>query len=924
MRSSRVEPAPNTSVTTAAGPRAPRRPREATFGIAAVLVGATLAIPGPAVAIDVCKPICGPSAPLTAEVGEQVTLSGAGSTPGTCGQITGYEWFPSIAVPATTEYCATRDCVVTFLGPGVARWHFYTYAVTISEGGTWTAFGACNVYGEITITKDPDELQVGDLLFKADSITHSGDNWTLTGNVRVNDVLAFSAPVTFRGDPASGHGDLFTSGTLSFATAPSPTNVVVGANQAYVVDGALGTFTPELVPPDAALAFTFQGVPLYQTNDPMILLGPKLTVVALAYLGKGGGDPFFLASVVLRLTLQAGDAPVIADARQLRGDGVPGIVAEVQSLAYDPATSTLSGGVDLTFPSLTINGESSALRTGIVVENGCINSLSAHAESLGERSLSVGPAGHSELELTGLAATNLCDAATFGSVFAGMLFFGDRTNDEGFTIRDSTWLYEPAHTLTLLGGTPVFVNRPVTGARARLVGLPSSDVLFFGGGFGTGGPDNGGDVIRGTLTAGAISPGVSSGNWQARGFLDGTFTLSPACRCPSDSGDTCRIGRAALLELYGTTPEIPNVSFAMAAAGSGVTYAARFRGNNVFAGLSRLAVDVVRASAFGQEAVVCVLGANLVARPTVSAGAARAFAAGPVERSVTLAHAEDLAIFAAKGTGGTLPSIYLAAPNGKRITPSTTAQLRGAAYATDPENEIALFSVTSASAGTWTLGVDNLDASEVELTVLAPQPPPVTTFTQVQTTGASVAIAVSVAPASTATTVTLYYSRTHDGLPEGVIAEAQPATTGTVAATWDIAELPTGSYYVFAVTDDALNPPVTTWAPAPVLRDFGGLAAPTGLKLRRDGATATLTWTPSTSAAVVGYTVRYSDDLRQPGYPLSAPAPLPNGATVAGLASAGSYRFCVVGYDLDGNLTPESSSVTAGPGPLRRRLPGSS
>jgi hypothetical protein len=368
MRSSTVEPAPNTSVTTAAGPRAPRRPRGGPLGVVSVFVCAALAIAGPARAIDICQPICGPSAPLTAKVGEQVTFSGAGSTPGTCGKITGYEWFPSFTVAATTEYCATRDCVVTFLGPGVARWHFYTYAVTISQSGDWTAFGACNVYGEITITKDPEELQVGDLLFKADSITHSGETWTLAGNVRVNDVLAFSAPVTFRGDPASGQGDLFTSGTLSVATSPAPTNVVSGANQLYAVDGNLGRITPQLVPPDALHAFTLGGVALYQLTVPMVLSGSQLNVFPLLYLGRGGGaGAFFMASVVLEVRLRAGDAPVVSRANQLSDNGVPGVVAEVQTLGYEPATSTLSGGVDLTFPSLTINGASSALRTALVV-----------------------------------------------------------------------------------------------------------------------------------------------------------------------------------------------------------------------------------------------------------------------------------------------------------------------------------------------------------------------------------------------------------------------------------------------------------------------------------------------------------------------------------------------------------------------------
>ena len=198
-------------------------------------------------------------------------------------------------------------------------------------------------------------------------------------------------------------------------------------------------------------------------------------------------------------------------------------------------------------------------------------------------------------------------------------------------------------------------------------------------------------------------------------------------------------------------------------------------------------------------------------------------------------------------------------------------------------------------------------------TVLAPLPPPVTAFTQVGASGTSRSITVSVTPPSADTKVSLYFSRTHDGLPEGVVAADLPATS-TVTATWDTTPLPSGTYYLFAVTDDGRNAPVTTFHATPIIIDVGGLATPTNLQAARDGETVTLTWTPSTSAAVIGYTVMYTGEPDQPGYPESAPALGPSGATLTDLGYSRSYRLCVVGYDLTGNMTPASASVTVPPG----------
>jgi hypothetical protein len=409
--------------------------------------------------------------------------------------------------------------------------------------------------------------------------------------------------------------------------------------------------------------------------------------------------------------------------------------------------------------------------------------------------------------------------------------------------------------------------------------------------------------------------------------LYGTFTLSPDCPCASGRA-YCSAANTAVLKLFGGTRVIDRASFDLRGTASiGLTppAGALFYSNTALSSLLDTQVTVYRSrSTTGQGYdVTCDFASNLVERLPVGSSAFAASLSAAVEHTVTLTNVEDLAIFAAEGKTATLPNIYVKTPAGQTFTPTTIAQLPGAWYATDPATNLAEFAVKSAAAGTWTVGEDKLAAGDVEFTVLTPQPPPQTAFTSVQVGGGSVAISLSVTPASAATTVDLYYSRTMDGLPEGAVATGLPATAGTITTSWDTSVVPSGEYQLFASTNDGVNGPITTTYPQTITIDVGGLAAPTNLQASRGSTTAALTWTKSTSSSVVGYNVLYTDTPDTTGYPLSASAALATGMTVMDLDRSKSYRFCVVGYDLNGNSSPYSTSVVVGPGrgEARRHLP---
>ncbi|MGV8039661.1 MAG: fibronectin type III domain-containing protein [Thermoanaerobaculaceae bacterium] len=874
-----------------------------------------------------CQLTCGPAVvPPVGEVGVPVVFTTTASA-AHCKTAPLYSWDVS-----GFDYCRESSCSFTFNAPGTYTWRL---VVMTQWGNNPTSFPSCQKEGTITIgSKD---LVVGSIRFKADVITQQGSDYTLSGKVRANDVLHFSDKVTFRGTPSSGRGDLFTDGALSVATSGQPTRITSGKNQYFAVDGtsSTGKLRPQLVPPLTTLDFTLAGVPLYladrtSTATEIKLVGSAgVSVDPFVYVGKADG--LRLAETQLSLGLAGGSPVNLVATRLVNGSGVPGVRLErFLALSYDGRTSpgTLRGTFDVGFPFLTVAGPggSTALPLDLVIENGCISSLESAATL--DAAVRLGAGSRPFLDILAAGILGICDPPSYSTLMTGDLTFGEE-GSPNLQIADSAWLYRPPRTFKLLRGSPRFLDRPVLDARGGITSMGPYDVLLLAGTYGTGGLPGGSDVLRGTLTSATMSwrPGPYKDAWTSLGTLEGRFVLSPDCRCAAEDGDQCVAARAGLLALYqGAT--LTDKAFTMrawGAKGNWSAYLATFDGANVFTDVSSLNVRIVRVkdSIAPSPSVTCWLGSNLVPRPTSKSTTLLAAPTTAVERTATFGKVEDLAVFGVKGKGTTLPSIYLRTPGGQRLTPATIAQLPGAAYAADAGATLAVFAVKRAAAGTWVIGEDNLPESQVELTVMAPQPPPVTMFSSVQTSGASTAITVTVAPPSTGTTVALYYSRTPGGLPDGEIASGLSAGSGTVTATWDTSAVASGAYYLSAITEDGRNGPVTTTYPTPVTLDVGGLNPPTNLQAVRSGDMVTLTWTPSTTAAVVGYEVRYTDTPDQPGYPQSISAPVPNGMTVNSLGYSRSYRFCVAAYDLDGRFSPCSASVVVGPGKgrARRHLP---
>ena len=211
-------------------------------------------------------------------------------------------------------------------------------------------------------------------------MTQNGTTYTLTGPVRVNEVLRFPGQVVFTGNPASGKGELSTNADAQVATTPATTTILSGASQVgYSVDGTTipGRLTPRLLPGLAALDFSLDGIPLYLLpGEP---LGVSTTGVRLNATMFIGTADFHLAVLRLQLGLLPGQPLSLLPSGTglVSGNGVPGVeVVSVPALALD-AGGHLSGRLEVGFPliELTSEGNKTTLQMDMRNRGGCIDEL---------------------------------------------------------------------------------------------------------------------------------------------------------------------------------------------------------------------------------------------------------------------------------------------------------------------------------------------------------------------------------------------------------------------------------------------------------------------------------------------------------------------------------------------------------------------
>jgi PKD repeat protein len=790
-------------------------------------------------------------------------------------------------------WSASPSASHTYPGPGTYYWHLDTRL------GSPTSAVYCNATG--TVKVGCEGIQVGLLKICADRMVKSDilEEYTFSGNVRINETLWCTGDMVFLRDPNSGTDTLSTNGNVFVKLAGrGDTNVLTGP-VSFTVNGAAAEITPV---PDALntfFSFTLQGVSLYQKDLPWQFRTAGLALKPWVDIGNQVTN-FHLGWVEMELVLPPGGQIQLSSSRMVIGNLQDYYTLSDPRLAYDATADELDGPVKVNMPPLG----SWTLETQLSAFGNCMDRgyrLDPLPASL------IFNTGGLNLEQGTLALENICSGTDqtpkFKAVLGGVFLGGE--NYPAFSVRAAESVYEPIN-----------VEYSWLRFRSGSFYINGSPVILNSGNLATGRlhrkwnfKDGGGTLWVDPLFAGKVSNlgffASNSPGSQPLGYFRGNYQGRIGIPKDFECDYQCPELKALIQTLSGGSFPYYLSGKALRLMGE-VTY---LSGSPYFEGTVGIAGFPIHMRAQTDDSVPpkwhlrILFGGHLI--PPVPLP--RAAAETAVERSFTLASQKEWGTFSVTGQTA-LPAIYLKTPSGQTVTPSTVGNFPGIRYFSSVEENSAFFLVQSCPSGTWVLGEDNLPEPEATFQALEAAPAPQMEFTEVTQSGDSVSIRASFTPATPDAKVNLFYATSTEGAPAGVIAADLPAASGTVQVSWDTTEVPTGSYYLMAEGDDGSNPTITTVHPEPVPVSHGGLQPPSGLAGTFASGIATLSWTPTPTPSVSGYLVRYSDDPSVIGYTSETVASGANGTMIEELDPALNYRFAVVAYDALGNRSAESNS----------------
>jgi hypothetical protein len=772
---------------------------------------------------------------------------------------------------------------------------FFTEHDPLGRGGTWNDLGVLGskgcgcggpdeTYVVYTICEWEAEncLNVGNLRLCADSITQSGNVYTLTGNVNINGKLWFSGKVKYT-KSSSNTGTLLSVGYPYVRLADGNQPIFTATDITYKVNGNARTLEPMSLN-FSNYAVSLTGIPLGITSSPIIITSSGVLIGGNIVIGS---SHLKICSVDVEVLLKPGGKIYLQNAK-LSSDissNIPGIKTTSIGLNYDGAQDELTGSANLDFSFLGING----IEASISVQPGCIDGFQVSVAL--KKGILLGTTGLSINGFT-LKVDNICDPPKFYIFFGGDLGIV-LIPSEVFVLDDMGLGYQQPFRLNIEAGAAKFLDYPI----ASLSGYidASSDSKRTGAGI-YGNLDFSGfyvaEVDLKLLTK------LLKFNGSAKGKLQ-----IPDFECDSI---VCYIIKAIIKHYIPLPYSLSNQRMDIDIYYQDGQWKGSLKGMVTLLGKSyAVSLDYYESKlhfsiGLNYEDMIQVLDNGRVSNLPNS-----------VEQSLTFPTPREDVIFGAVGNA-IQPQIYLKTPNGEEITSSNVGSFNGVSYIESDENLVTLFILDHAAAGYWTFGVNNLSSSECTIKILSRRQLSQTTFTKVNQSGNTVNIEASVNPSEADTRISFYYSDRASGGTGIPIVENTSTSNGTASVSWDFSNVPTGTYYIFAKTYDNLNAPIITYYTTPLVIDNSGIKPPTGLLGTTTGNTVTLTWEPSTNPTVVGYQVLYTDEPTVGGYKYRKVSIYNDQAFIEGLDPNQVYCFCVKAFNNNGNFSIESNTYCTG------------
>jgi PKD repeat protein len=621
------------------------------------------------------------------------------------------------------------------------------------------------------------------------------------------------------------------------------------------------------------------------SNGPITVGEESVTIRPIFYVGLFG--LLTLASIQATVEYPEDEYKKVLGFELVSGQGTPSIQVLQIKGSYDPQTDILSGTLGVDFPFMEGAPEFEAT---LRMWHECINGFDFSA-GLG---IPFAPP-YAELSHITVKVDNICRPSSFNIFFGGNLTFME-IPEEFLLLKDLGLKYSYPFLWRIQGGTATFLGYEIGSVSGTIGYKPGHYGFTFQWNVDLA------NVYRSSMNV-ALIPSRPIFLLTA----DGTLTV-PDLQCGM-LNVPCRILRRAVRAAVPVPYEIEGAHMdGTILKTPGGDFTGHLRGKTSLGPLNAVFQIEIR-----NTNLSVLLGSNF--QDLIEIGARAETPASPLASEQTVNVPAGLPVVLFGATSDTaLPAITLKNPSGQTITPANASTFPGVTYLPGEGENLALFQVLNPAAGAWVLGQSNLQPSQVTLCAISPAPEPVTTFTSVQRQGNSVSIAASVTPARAETKVSFLFTRNPSGIEAEWIAGDLAATSGSVGATWDLSGLDSGTYYLLARTDDGMNPAATALYPQPIVIDRGLVAPPTNLKGTRAGTTATIRWTPSATAGAGTYQILYTGDPEKPGYPRSESTALPSEALIEDLNPDRTYRFCAVAFDAQGNASVESAPLTLEPG----------
>jgi Fibronectin type III domain/Bacterial TSP3 repeat len=265
-------------------------------------------------------------------------------------------------------------------------------------------------------------------------------------------------------------------------------------------------------------------------------------------------------------------------------------------------------------------------------------------------------------------------------------------------------------------------------------------------------------------------------------------------------------------------------------------------------------------------------------------------------------------MFALAYEGGN-PSVSLMAPDGSIIDPSTV----------DEETQFysqrdgwRFYSIRNPEPGVWYFILDDMEGVQsYRVQLLKGNEPPEIQIQSVEVSNTRATISWTGSDEEDPARVSLFYDTDKYNANGAPIAMSMGASVDGSITYWDVTDIPSGTYYIYAKIEDGKNAPVVNYYSDPVtITDNTPPDAPGNLEGNSGDKLVHLWWDAPRDNDVIGYEVRYEQINGEDfGHIQTAGTDL----FVAGLENNQPYLFVAVAMDLSGNTSAQSGELILSP-----------